>query len=107
VLFSRVGIFGKERDVEGVLNNGEKETTPGDESIMSLVLGSEGVDDAVLVRLENETKESSLDGERGGVGRVGLEDLLSNGEKERKDVLGKGREDGAVLVLVCVAAGGT
>jgi hypothetical protein len=70
VLLAVVGVFRKEGGVERMLHDSEEETSPGDEGVVGLVLGSEGVDDTVLVRFEDEAEEGTLNGEGGGVGGV-------------------------------------
>lgn len=87
-----------------MLNDREEKPAPRDETVVSLVLGGEGVDDAVFVGLEDETEESALDGEGGGIGGGGLEELLTDRQEEGKEVLDERREDRAVLILVSVPA---
>jgi len=44
--------------------------------------GSESVDDTVFVGFENQSKESTLNGEGSGIGRSRGEDLLCEGKEK-------------------------
>lgn len=103
VLLPRVLILREQRGVDRVRNDGEQERAPGDERVVCLVSGREGVDDAVLVRLEDEAQEGALRREGGGFGGRRGEDLLADREKEGKEVCRELGKSLARLILVSVS----
>jgi hypothetical protein len=102
VLLAVVEVFGEELDGDGALNDGEEQSSPGDNRVVSLVSGGEGVRNAVLVRFDDEGDEGSLESERRGVGWRGGKDALGKDEElgeKMDDQVGK---DGSFMVLGAV-----